>query len=592
NFNLSVAITDTFMEAVAKGEDYLLINPRNGSPTSRLDARDVFNRIIQSAWASGEPGIIFIDRMNESNPTPKLGRIESTNPCGEQPLLPYEACNLGSINLSLMVKDGAIDWDELGRVVRLAVRFLDNVIEATRYPIPRIDAMAKGNRKIGLGVMGWAEMLILMGISYNSDRAVETAREVMSFINKESKEASAALAAERGAFPNFPGSVYDCPGQLPLRNATTTTIAPTGTISIISDTSGGIEPLFSIAFTRQILDNDRLIEVNPIFERVAKERGFYSKELITAIADRGSLEDFPEIPDDVKEVFVTAHQITPEWHIRMQAAFQEHTDNAVSKTVNFSKEATPEDVAEAYQLAFNLGCKGITVYRDGSIENQPMQHGLESKSKEKSVSEGASLQLSGEHQTPTGEWGKLRPIHRPIRLTGVTDGKTTPEGNLYLTLNLHQGHPFELFAQIGKAGSDISAFTEAIARMISLAFRCGIDPEVVAEELVGIGGSRSVGFGPHRVRSVPDAIGQFLYEFLTSPAYLDGHQLAVAQESLAFDEEGTAPPPRQMGEAHEQVSGNGKKGKVRFNLCPSCGMYTFGNFEGCAKCLACGHSEC
>lgn len=592
NFNLSVAITDAFMEAVAKGEDYLLVNPRNSSPTGRLDARNVFNRIIQSAWASGEPGIIFIDRMNEANPTPKLGRIESTNPCGEQPLLPYEACNLGSINLSLMVKDGAIDWDELRRVVHLAVRFLDNVIEATHYPIPRIDAMAKGNRKIGLGVMGWAEMLILMGIPYNSETAVEMARKVMSFIDQESKKASAELAAERGAFPNFSGSIYDRPGQLPLRNATTTTIAPTGTISIISDTSGGIEPLFSIAFTRQILDNDRLIEVNPIFERIAKERGFYSEALIEAIADRGSLEDFSEIPDDVKRVFVTAHQISPEWHIRMQAAFQEYTDNAVSKTVNFPKEATPEDVAEAYQLAFKLGCKGITVYRDGSIEHQPMQHGLETKTKEHQATESTPLQLSAESQTSAGEWGKIRPIHRPVRLTGVTDGKTTPEGNLYLTLNLHQGHPFELFAQIGKAGSDVSAFTEAIARMISLAFRCGIDPEAVAEELVGIGGSRSVGFGPHRIRSVPDAIGQFLFEFLTSPAYLESQQSAVVQEALSFDSESSSTTTQHRSEAPATDHGNGKQGKVRFNLCPSCGMYAFGNFEGCAKCLACGHSEC
>lgn len=580
NFNLSVAITDTFMEAVAKGEDYILVNPQNASPTGRLDARDVFNRIIQSAWASGEPGIIFIDRMNESNPTPKLGAIESTNPCGEQPLLPYEACNLGSINLSLMIKDGAVDWDELRRVVHLAVRFLDNVIEATRYPVAKIDAMAKGNRKIGLGVMGWAEMLILLNIAYNSEAAVEMARQVMGFINTESKEASVKLAEERGAFPNFSGSIYDLPGQLPVRNATTTTIAPTGTISIISDTSGGIEPLFSIAFTRQILDNDRLIEVNPVFERIAKERGFYSKELIENIADKGSLENLAEVPEDVRKLFVTAHQISPEWHLRMQAAFQEHTDNAVSKTVNFSREATPDEVGEAYQLAFQLGCKGITVYRDGSIENQPMQHGLDNKAKEQPE---IALQLSGESHS-VGEWGKLRPIHRPTRLTGITDGKNTPEGNLYLTLNLHQGHPFELFAQIGKAGSDVSAFTEAIARLISLNFRCGIDPEAVAEELVGIGGSRSVGFGPQRVRSVPDAIGQFMFEYLNSPIYQEHqHQpaAAVAQETL--------PLIHDSGHDHHA---NGRKGKVRFNLCPVCGMYAFGNFEGCAKCLACGHSEC
>ena len=586
NFNLSVAITDAFMEAVTKGEDYYLINPRNGSPTGRLNAREVFNQIIHSAWASGEPGVIFIDRMNEGNPTPHIGAIESANPCGEQPLLPYEACNLGSINLSLMVKDGEVDWDELRRVVHLSVRFLDDVIEATRYPIPKIDEMVKGNRKVGLGVMGWAEMLILLGIRYDSEAAVATARRVMAFINKESKEASAKLAEERGCFPNFKGSIYDRPGQLPLRNATTTTIAPTGTISIICNTSGGIEPLFSIAFTRQILDNDRLIEVNPIFERMAKEGGFYSKELIAAIADKGTLEGFAEIPERIKELFVTAHQVSPEWHIRMQAAFQENTDNAVSKTVNFPREATPEDVEKVYHLAFKLGCKGVTVYRDGSIENQPMQKGVTKNSKETGDTAAQSKTMQ---PLSTGEWGKIRPVHRPVRLTGITDGKVTPEGNLYLTLNLHEGHPFELFAQIGKAGSDVAAFTEAIARLISLAFRSGIDPEIVADELVGIGGSRSVGFGPHRVRSVPDAIGQFIFDYLNNPLSSGSQQSTATQEQLALDQPtlpaaAAVPPP-------PETNGN-KRGKVRFNLCPVCGMYAFGNFEGCAKCLACGHSEC
>lgn len=591
NFNLSVALTDAFMEAVAKGEEYLLINPHNGSPTGRLNARDVFTRIIHSAWASGEPGVIFIDRMNEANPTPQLGPIESTNPCGEQPLLPYEACNLGSINLSLMVTDSRVDWDELRRVVHLSVRFLDNVIDATRYPIPKIDAMVKGNRKIGLGIMGWAEMLILLNIAYNSEEAVNLARQVMAFIDTESKIASTKLAKERGAFPNFKGSIYDRPGQLPLRNATTTTVAPTGTISIISDTSGGIEPLFSIAFTRQIMDNDRLIEVNPLFERIAKERGFYSQELISSIADQGSLENIEGIPEDIQRIFITAHQVSPEWHLRMQAAFQEHTDNAVSKTVNFPREATPEEVEEVYNLAFKLGCKGVTVYRDGSIEHQPMQKGLEKKQNQVDTKEHPVLHLSSETHI-VGEWGRIRPIHRPTRLTGITDGKTTPEGNLYLTLNLHQGHPFELFAQIGKAGSDVSAFTEAIARLISLTFRCGIDPEAVAEELIGIGGSRSVGFGPHRVRSVPDAIGQFIFEYLSNPLHGGAHDSAATQEHLALNEL-TAPVIEEHSDLHQHDPGkNGKKGKVRFNLCPVCGMYTFGNFEGCAKCLACGHSEC
>ena len=568
NFNLSVAVTDAFMEAVAKGEDYYLINPRNGSPVERVSAREVFGRIVEAAWAAGEPGVVFIDRINAANPTPHLGAIESTNPCGEQPLLPYEACNLGSINLSLMVRSGQVDWEELRRVVHLAVRFLDDVIEATVYPISRIDAMAKGNRKIGLGVMGWAEMLIQLGIAYDSEAAIELAREVMGFIDRESKEASARLAEERGPFPNFRGSVYDRPGGVALRNATTTTIAPTGTLSIIADTTGGIEPLFSVAFTRQILDNDRLIEVNPLFARMAEERGFYRRELIEAVAERGSVRGLPGVPEELGRLFVTAHEIAPEWHVRMQAAFQEHTDNAVSKTVNFPREAAPADVEKVYHLAFKLGCKGVTVYRDGSIQDQPMQKGIEGRKQE-------TITLKAEPEgRRVGEWGKIQPVHRPVRLTGITDVRRTPEGNLYLTLNFEQDHPFELFAQIGKAGSDISAFTEAIARLISLAFRCGIDPEAVAEQLVGIGGSRSIGFGPQRVRSVPDAIGQFLYEYLSNPRPGEEPSGAV-QGKLALGEEAKEP-----------------NRKVSFDLCPVCGIQAFGYVEGCAKCLACGHSEC
>ncbi|MGQ9780291.1 MAG: LAGLIDADG family homing endonuclease [Bacillota bacterium] len=488
--------------------------------------------------------------------------------CGEQPLLPYEACNLGSINLSLMVRSGQVDWEELRRVVHLAVRFLDDVIEATVYPIPKIEAMAKGNRKIGLGVMGWAEMLIQLGIAYDSEAAIELAREVMGFIDRESKEASARLAEERGPFPNFRGSIYDRPGGVLLRNATTTTIAPTGTLSIIANTTGGIEPLFSVAFTRQILDNDRLIEVNSLFARMAEERGFYRRELIEAIAERGSVRGLPGVPEDLQRLFVTAHEIAPEWHVRMQAAFQEHTDNAVSKTVNFPKDATPADVEKVYHLAFKLGCKGVTVYRDGSIQDQPMQKGIE-KQKQETI----TLRAEPEGRR-VGEWGKIQPVHRPVRLTGITDVRRTPEGNLYLTLNFDQGHPFELFAQIGKAGSDISAFTEAIARLVSLAFRCGVDPEAVAEQLVGIGGSRSIGFGPQRVRSVPDAIGQFLYEYLNNPAR-EKEAAAAVQGKLALEEKAERPKP-----------------KVSFDLCPVCGIQAFGYVEGCAKCFACGHAEC
>ncbi len=582
NFNLSVAITDLFMEALEKGEDYYLLNPRTKQPVGKLSAREVFEKIVMSAWESGEPGIVFIDRMNEANPTPNMGAIESTNPCGEQPLLPFESCNLGSINLAALTKniDGQtleMDWDELKETVRLAVRFLDDVIEANQYPIEQIEKISKGNRKIGLGIMGWADLLFALKISYKSEAAIKLAEEVMAFIDSESKKASAELAKTRGVFPNFKGSVYDRKNGVKMRNATTTTIAPTGTISIICDTSGGIEPLFSLAFVRQIMDNDRLIEVNRTFETIARKEGFYSKEFIDAVAEHGSLADVSGIPGEWREVFVTAHDIEPEWHIRMQAAFQKFTDNAVSKTINFAREATPDQVAEAYLLAYKLGCKGLTVYRDGSLDNQPMQI-MEKKIEGDSTSTEAHFSY--------GEWGHILPVKRPKRLTGVTDARQTPEGNLYLTLNLYETHPFELFAQIGKAGSDISAFTEAIARLISLAFRCGVDPEAVADELVGIGGSRFVGFGPNRVRSVPDAIGQFLSEYLSKLNQNDEAQTeGVPQLELGLTE---LAPTAQLSRETEKP----KNGKVRFNLCPVCGMYTFGYFEGCAKCISCGHSEC
>ena len=579
NFNLSVAVTDCFMEAVAKGKSYPLINPRTKAPVRSENAREIFDLITNSAWASGEPGIVFIDRINEANPTPALGEIESTNPCGEQPLLPYEACNLGSINLSLLIRQGeegpSVDWDDLKNTVHLGTRFLDNVIDATRYPIPKIEEMCKGNRKIGLGVMGWAELLIKLGIPYDSEEALALAEQVMSFIDQESKTASAMLAEERGTFPNFTGSIYDRPGLPRLRNATTTTIAPTGTISIIAGTSGGIEPLFSLAFTREILDHDRLIEVNPLFATVAKENKFYNEKLINVLADGDTLEDFTEIPTEIKRIFVTAHQIKPEWHIRMQAAFQRFTDNSVSKTVNFRENATIGEVASVYQLAYQLGCKGVTVYRDGSIANQPMQKGVKAQP--------SSTELLMNNAPTSSIWGKIKPLHRPARLTGITDSKRTPEGTLYLTLNLHDELPFELFAQIGKAGSDIMAFTEAIARLVSLAFRCGIDPEEVAKQLMGIGGSRSVGFGPQRVRSVPDAIGQFLYAYTqNSIGIREGS--SAAQGNLEF------PEPQEKPQTNP---GNGvNRPRTSFNLCPACGMYTFGYFEGCAKCLACGHTEC
>jgi len=366
NFNISVGLTESFMAAVEKDEKYDLINPRNGQSVGTVDARRVFDRIVRQAWQNGEPGIVFLDRLNRDNPTPHLGMIESTNPCGEQPLLPYESCNLGSINLGKMVKDGVVDWSRLQDVICLSVHFLDNVVEINKYPLPEIAAITLGNRKIGLGVMGWADMLIMLGISYDSEEARQLAGNVMKFINDQGHRASRKLASERGAFANFKNSVYDQKREPPIRNATVTTIAPTGTISIIANASSGIEPVFAVSYVRQVMDNDTLLEVHPLFEKTARERGFYSPELMQRIAKHATIRDMEEIPADIRKIFITAHDISPEAHIRMQAAFQKYTDNAVSKTVNFPHNATLDDVAQVFWLAYKLDCKGVTIYRDGS----------------------------------------------------------------------------------------------------------------------------------------------------------------------------------------------------------------------------------
>ena len=392
NFNISVAITEEFMKAVENDEEIDLINPRDGKPVRRVKARVIFDLLVYNAWKSGDPGIIFVDRLDRDNPTPHIGHIESTNPCGEQPLLPYEACNLGSINLSKFVKDGKIDYEHLKEVVYTAVHFLDNVIDMSRYPLEQIDRMVRGNRKIGLGVMGFADMLIQLGIPYNSDEALQKAEEIMSFISKTAKEKSRQLAEERGAFPNFKGSVFDQRGDPPIRNATLTTIAPTGTISIIGGCSSGIEPLFAVVYIRNVMEGAELLEVNPYFERTAKEQGFYSEELMREVARTGSVQHVRGIPEKVKRLFVTAHDIHPEWHVRMQAAFQKHVDNAVSKTVNLPYHATPRDVEMIYMLGYKLGVKGITVYRDGSKSEQVIYIG-DSRNRSKTTPPSVDLNL-------------------------------------------------------------------------------------------------------------------------------------------------------------------------------------------------------
>ncbi len=546
NFNISVGLTEEFMNALEEDRQYDLLNPRTKKVSQRLKARDVFDLIVSHAWKNGEPGIVFLDRINASNPTPKLGEIESTNPCGEQPLLPYESCNLGSINLATMVRGNEVDWEKLRETTWKGVHFLDNVIDANKYPIKKIDEMTKANRKIGLGVMGWADMLIQMQIPYNSDRAVELAEEVMGFIQAEGKKATSSLAEERGVFQHYEGSIYD--GKLKVRNATVTTIAPTGTLSIIAGCSSGIEPLFAVSYVRTVMEGTKLIEVNPQFEMVAKERGFWNRELMEKIAEKGSIKDFKEIPDDVKAVFVTAHDIKPEEHIAMQAAFQKYVDNAVSKTVNFSHDATTKDVEEVYRLAYKTGCKGVTVYRDGSREEQVLSTGKSAKDSSK-VQEGQIVQ-------------KIVPRKRPEMIKGATRLMKTGCGNIYITINEdNAGHIFELFTSMGKAGGCAASQAEAIGRLISLALRSNIEPEVIASQLKGVRCHQPAWHSGGQIFSCSDAI-------------------AKAIDNYKTDE--------------KKGNGNGHKDNSDIMLigaCPECG----GAVEhegGCAVCHNCGFTKC
>jgi len=541
NFNISVGLTEAFMKAVEKDENYELINPRDGQISGTLNARKVFNRIIAQAWENGEPGIVFLDRLNRDNPTPHVGKIESTNPCGEQPLLPYESCNLGSINLSRMVKDGNVNWERLKKIVQLSVHFLDNVVEVNNYPLPQIAEMTLSNRKIGLGVMGWADMLILLGIPYNSEEAIELAEKVMGFINEEGHKASQAFAKTRGAFPNFKGSVYERKGEPPIRNATVTTIAPTGTISIIANASSGVEPLFAVSYVRQVMDNDILVEVHPYFEAIARQRGFYSPELMQRIAEEGTLHEIEEVPEDLRNLFVTAHDISPEVHIRMQSAFQKFTDNAVSKTVNFANDATLQDVARVYELAYKLDCKGVTIYRDGSRDQQVLSKGK----KEEQVAPAVPEQ---EKSTTKRE--------RPKVLKGWTYQMQTGCGPLYITVNEDSTGLFELFTTMGKAGGCAASQSEAIGRMVSLAWRSGVQARQVIRQLQGISCHSPSGFGENKVLSCADAVAKAIQSHLAANG-------GKVQEKRVF-----------------------LKG-----ACPECGGIVE-HEGGCAVCHICGYSEC
>jgi ribonucleoside-diphosphate reductase alpha chain len=488
NFNISVGITDAFMEAVAQDADFPLINPRSKREVKRVKASALFDLIVKSAWATGEPGIIFLDAINRTNTLPHLGDVEATNPCGEQPLLPYESCNLGSLNLARVAADGCVDYRALRELVHTAVHFLDNVIDANQFPLPMIEEQTKQNRKIGLGVMGFADMLLLLGIPYNSEEAAKVAEDVMGFIQKEAKKASALLADTRGNFPYYPGSRYDGNGLGRMRNATVTTIAPTGTISIIAGASSGIEPLFAVSYVRRVLEGTELIEVHPYFEELARRRGFYSPELMRAVAQSGSIRDFKEIPKDIRRLFVTAHEVSPQWHIRIQAAFQKYTDNAVSKTVNFPHQATPDDVRQVYQMAHEQGLKGVTIYRDGSRDEQVLSFG---KEKPKTL----------EYITP-------RP--RPTRTSGATELITTGCGKLYVTVNSDELGFCEVFAQMGKTGGCASSQIESTGRLISLALRAGVKIDSIIKQITGIRCPSPIWQNGKQVLSCPDAISQVL----------------------------------------------------------------------------------
>jgi len=560
NFNISVAVNAVFMEAVKTGSNYNLINPHNKEIAGQLNAGEVFNKMVEMAWKTGDPGIVFIDRINNDNPTPNLGKIESTNPCGEQPLLPYESCNLGSINLSLMLtKNGSkyqVDYPGIARTVKTAVRFLDNVIDVNKFPLPAIEEMTKKTRKIGLGVMGFADMLLQLNIPYDSERALEVVEDVMGFIQAEAIKASAELAVERGVFPAFKGSKYDVEGGIKVRNATRTTIAPTGTLSIIAGCSGGIEPLFALVYTRNILDGARMIEANTYFEEAAKKGGFYSEELMKQLAGGAHLSDLEGVPNNVKKVFVTAHEISPEWHVEMQSVFQKYTDNAVSKTVNFSHEAAKDDVANVYMLAYEKGLKGITIYRDRSREGQPMSTGQ------------TTTQTVAEKKTET----TITPRKRAKRTTGVTEKVNTGCGSLYVTINSDEAGICEVFSNLGKAGGCASAQIEATCRIISIALRSGVDVNTVIKQLRGIRCPSIAWEGGKSVLSCADAIGSVLER------HISGDAETAEKEEI---------PKGKMTSKTEDY------GLVRniAGQCPDCaGLLAYQ--EGCFVCPNCGYTKC
>ena len=635
NFNISVAITDTFMRAVKERTDYALIDPHNGKEVGRLDANAVWDTMIEGAWRTGEPGVFFIDEANRYNPVPTLGSYEATNPCGEQPLLAYDVCNLGSINVGYYVRDGQMDWDAFKRDIHLSTHFLDNIIDVNKYPLVEIDTLAKRIRRIGLGVMGFADALVRLGIPYDSEEGVEFGQTVMEFVDVEAKRESERLAVERGPFSEWARSIWgpeqtaakDARGQRirpmkMLRNCNVTTVAPTGTISIIAGCSSGLEPLFAVAFLRNQA-GVLMPDVNEDFVAIAKREGWYSDELMERIAKQGTIK-FPEVPVKWQRVFTTANEIAPEWHIRMQAAFQRHCDSAISKTTNFAHTASVEDVRTIYELAFELRCKGVTVYRDGSRDNQVLSTGATEQAKQTREQATSDKRRIGELEGTTAELHheieRLRKQlfeaeaenlqrrakrARPDKLRGTTIRKETPLGTMFVNITEDdRGQPFEVFITLGKAGGAAMADAEAMGRLISLALRSGIPLPSIHRQLRGISSDRAVGLGPNKVLSVPDAIGIALEDW-----WRDKHQ-GVQAELLPPDARQTGIPALEQvvvdpaSRGSEGAGGSGgapEPEQLGFDMsgytqsfmgtCPDCGsQLEFA--EGCVKCHVCGFSEC
>ncbi|HET7024253.1 MAG TPA: vitamin B12-dependent ribonucleotide reductase [Gemmatimonadales bacterium] len=642
NFNISVAVTDAFMAAVEADSEYELKHPKTGEVTGTLKAREVWSQIIHGAWKTGEPGVFFVDRANYYNPVPQLGSYEATNPCGEQPLLPYDVCNLGSVNVGAFVKDGEVDWDGMRQVIHLSTHFLENVIDANNYPLPEITALAQKIRRIGLGVMGLADLLIRLGIPYDSEEGVEMGRRVQRFLDDEGKVESERLATIRGTFPEWERSIWGPDATAArgpkqerirpmrkLRNCNVTTVAPTGTISIIAGCSSGIEPLFAVAFMRNQA-GVLMPDVNEDFVAIAKREGWHSEELMTRIAASGHIRH-PEVPLKWQRVFVTANEIKPEWHIRMQAAFQEFNDSAISKTCNFANDASEEYVEEIYRLAYKLNCKGVTVYRDGSRDMQVLSTGATAKKVvDQATSTGASqaradlrVNTSTELVVPTDliETAKLADVQgelaesqaeiarlkkmvhdleaenlqrrqkrlRPETLRGVTRRLETPLGTMYVTITEDEkGQPFEVFMSLGKAGGALMADVEAIGRLISLALRSGIPMAEIHRQVRGISSDRVIGLGPNKVMSVPDAVGIAIEKWMQEKQGVQTELPGMPQSTM-----GQAPAMemvRPVTQGGEQMM----LGRVQDALpgaCPDCGSQ-LEMAEGCAKCHVCGFSEC